>query len=118
MNLSQRQDPRTGADRTNLGNSSITFTGTDMNRRGQAIVEFTLIALLLFTFVFAIIDFAYMFYVQLTMQHAVREGVRYAITHPIKDGDPRAALIDKIKEHAYGLYEKNANSQKDPSIRE
>ena len=51
-----------------------------MNRKGQTTVEFALTALVLLTFLFAAIDLAIMMYVNLTMQRAVREGARYAIT--------------------------------------
>jgi Flp pilus assembly protein TadG len=78
-----------------------------MDRRGQTTVEFALVALLLLTFLFAIIDLAVMFYVNLTVQHAVREGARYAVV-----GQPpgssaglarRAALTQKVLDSANGL---------------
>lgn len=95
-----------------------------MDTKGQTTVEFALAALVLFTFVFAIIDFAMMFYVNLTMQNAVREGARYAITgqtdqpgQGYKNGEHRKkAMIKKMKECAHGLYEKNANPQKEPTV--
>jgi Flp pilus assembly protein TadG len=85
-----------------------------MDRKGQTTVEFALTALLLFAFLFAIIDLAVMFYVNLTMQHAVREGTRFAITGP--PGDRRVLLTEKIREHSYGLYDKNALPQRDPTV--
>lgn len=95
-----------------------------MNTKGQTTVEFALAAIVLFTFVFAIIDFALMFYVNLTMQHAVREGARYAITGQVdqrgqgaENGEHRKkAMIKKMIESAHGLYEKNANPKKDPTV--
>lgn len=95
-----------------------------MNTKGQTTVEFALAALVLFTFVFAIIDFVMMFYVNLTMQNAVREGARYAITgqadqpgQGVQNGEQRKkAMIKKMIESAHGLYEKNANPQKDPTV--
>lgn len=89
-----------------------------MNRKGQATVEFALTALVLFLVLFALIDFSIMFFVNLTMQHAVREGARYAVTGQGKNGaDRRKNMVDKISDSSYGLYEKNAGSRKDPEIR-
>lgn len=87
------------------------------NRKGQTIVEFALAAVILFSLLFAIIDLALMFFVNLTMQHAVREGARYAITGQSDLGaDRRAALIAKIREQSMGMYDKNLHVPKDPSV--
>ncbi len=55
-----------------------------MNRhhhRGQALVEFVLVAPIFFLILFAVIDFGrYVYYVQ-TINNAAREGARYAIVH-------------------------------------
>jgi Flp pilus assembly protein TadG len=76
-----------------------------MNKKGQAIVEFALTAVVLFMLLFAIIDLGMMFYVNLTMQHAVRVGTRSAIVgQPAKDGTtPREALRQKIIAASNGL---------------
>jgi len=89
-----------------------------MNRKGQTTVEFALTAFILFAVLFALIDFAVMFFVNLTMQHAVREGARYAITgQGGGNGEQRRkALVDKIVACSYGLYEKNANPHKEPEV--
>jgi Flp pilus assembly protein TadG len=52
-----------------------------ITRRGQALVEFSLVAPLFFFLLFAIIDFGrYVYYVQI-INNAAREGARYAIVH-------------------------------------
>lgn len=90
------------------------------NMNGQAIVEFALVAMVFFVMLFAIMDLAIMLYVNLTMQHAVREGTRLAIT-----GQPGStatgaqrwdAMKQKIKDSSMGLYDKNLNGQKDPVV--
>lgn len=49
--------------------------------RGQALVEFALVAPMFFFLIFAIIDFGrYVYYVQI-LNNAAREGARYAIVH-------------------------------------
>lgn len=95
------------------------FMGT--NKIGQTTVEFAFAVLLLFGLLFAIIDLGVLFYVNLTMQHAVREGTRYAVTgrsnlDPNGKGDRRAALIQAIKNKSNGLYDKNKHDPKDPTI--
>ena len=79
--------------------------------RGVAAVEFALVAPLLFMLLFGIIDLALMFSVNLTMQYAVREGTRYAVTgqsdlDPNADGPQRyIAVIEKIKLSSMGMYD-------------
>jgi TadE-like protein len=49
--------------------------------RGQALVEFALVAPMFFFLIFAIVDFGrYVYYVQV-LNNAAREGTRYAIVH-------------------------------------
>jgi Flp pilus assembly protein TadG len=91
--------------------------GTSMDEKGQTTVEFALAALLLFGLLFAIIDLAVMFYVNLTMQNAVREGARFAVTGQMGASvDRRTALIQKIKDSSCDLYDKNGLAQKDPTV--
>lgn len=88
-----------------------------MDVKGQTTVEFALTAVVLLSVLFAIIDLAMMFYVNLTMQNAVREGARYAITGQMGTSvDRRTAMIQKIKECSCDLYNKNALAQKDPTV--
>jgi Flp pilus assembly protein TadG len=80
------------------------------NRKGQTVIEFALIAILLCGLVFAIVDFGYMFYVNLTIQHAVREGARYAITGGSDGscgGTVRSCAVAKIRSSSVGLCDKN-----------
>ena len=72
-------------------------------------VEFALTVVVLFTLLFAIIDLSLMLYVNLTMQHAVREGARYAVvgqpdTDPKKGDVRRVAMERKISDSSNGLY--------------
>jgi len=85
--------------------------------RGQALVEFALVAPIFFLLIFAIIDFGrYVYYVQV-INNAAREGARYAIVHgsqgipssgPPAPGtssfDPSGALvISAVKNYAVGV---------------
>jgi Flp pilus assembly protein TadG len=88
-----------------------------MGKKGQTTVEFAVAALLLVPLLFAIMDLAIMFYVNLTMQRAVREGARYAITGQTgTSGNRRTELINQIKKASLDLYDKNDLSEKDPSV--
>lgn len=49
-------------------------------RHGQSLVEFALVAPLFFVLVFGITDFGRLFFTKETLQHAVREAGRFAVT--------------------------------------
>ena len=48
--------------------------------RGQSLVEFAMIAPLFFFLLFGVVDFGRLFFVQMTLQNAVRQAGRFAIT--------------------------------------
>ncbi len=50
---------------------------------GQALVEFALVAVVFLTVIFGVIDFGRLFESWVTVQHAAREGARYAVTGSI-----------------------------------
>lgn len=79
--------------------------------RGQALVEFSLVAPLFFLLLFAIIDFGrYVYYVQV-LNNAAREGARYAIVHGAASLSPTgppddpsgAAVIGVVRNYAIGV---------------
>ena len=87
------------------------------NIKGQTLVEFAIVVPIFFLLVFAVVDLGYMFYVNLTMQSAVRQGTRYGVTGQSNLGsDRRSALIQMIKDKSNGLYDKNVHVPKDPGI--
>src|SRR5271157_6342473 len=47
---------------------------------GTSVLEFALVAPLFFLLFFAVFDFSRLFYVEMTLQNAVREAGRYAVT--------------------------------------
>ncbi len=81
---------------------------------GAATVEFALVAVTVFTLLFGIIDFSYLFWGTLSMQHAVREGARYAVTgqsnlfvNPTGNAKDRCdAAIEEIKTQSMGFYDR------------
>lgn len=78
------------------------------NRKGQATIEFALVAILLLGLLFLIMDAGIMFFVNLTMEHAVREAARYAVTGQIGTGLPnqRAAVIQQLRTKSIGIYDR------------
>jgi len=79
-------------------------------QRGASAVEFALIAPVLFLLLLLALDLGISLWVNLTMQYAVREGARYAVTGQ-SNLDPSAknqqrylAIIQEIKNNSMGLY--------------
>ena len=79
--------------------------------RGAASVEFALTSLIFLTLLFVLVDFCYLFFVNLTLQHAVRAGARYAVTGQF---DPSAvgtnqdrcdAAVAHIKDQSMGFFD-------------
>lgn len=82
--------------------------------KGGTTVEFAMTALVFLFSLMAIIDLSYMFFVNLTIQHAVREGARYALTGQ-SDLDPNPqgtaqdrcdATIVRIKDASLGFFDR------------
>lgn len=57
-----------------------------VNNRGAAIIEFTIVAMVLFTFIFGCIDFSVYLYNRHVLTNAVREGARAGV---VKRQEPR-----------------------------
>jgi hypothetical protein len=73
------------------------------SQRGQAVVEFTLVALLFFTVVFSIVEFSHLFYVKSTLRHALGDAGRFMVTGrtvagPLGTNLPREDAIKKAFE--------------------
>jgi Flp pilus assembly protein TadG len=79
------------------------------SRSGQSLVEFALVAPLFFLLVFGITDFGRLFFTQETLQFALREAGRYAVTgqHQANGSGGFLSRVDSIKaiaqEKAIGL---------------
>jgi hypothetical protein len=78
--------------------------------RGSTSVEFAITASVFFLLMFMILDFSLYSFIKLTMQHAVREGARYAITgqlglDPQAGLDRKRAVIQKIRDNSMGFFD-------------
>lgn len=70
---------------------------------GGALVEFALVAPLVILLIMAALELAILFWVNLTLQHAVREGARYAVTG--QGGPLRGQLaLQQIVDQSMGLF--------------
>jgi Flp pilus assembly protein TadG len=69
---------------------------------GQTLVEFALIAPILFIFLFGIIDFGMALNRRIVIEHAVREGSRYAAVHLASDPLTCTDIQDRTAERAGG----------------
>jgi Flp pilus assembly protein TadG len=65
-------------------------------RTGAELVEFTLVMIPLFGILFLTIDLAWMLFARATLQYAVREGVRYAVTGQTMTGMGQDASIRTV----------------------
>lgn len=63
---------------------------------GQSMVEFALILPIFLLILCGIIDFGWLFYNQLSLNNACREGARYAVVNTAEDADTQA-IIDHIE---------------------
>lgn len=80
-------------------------------QEGATIIEMALVLPLFLLLLIAVIELSLMFFANLTMQYAVREGARYAITG-LADADPAAAnqqryqaIIARMKTSSIGMYD-------------
>jgi Flp pilus assembly protein TadG len=79
---------------------------------GSTVLELALITPVFLMLIIGIIELSLAYFANMTMQHAVREGARYAVTGA-KDLDPDSAnqqryqaVIQKIRDSSMGMYDK------------
>lgn len=70
-----------------------------MNNKGQGLLEFALVILILFIVIFGVMVLAQIFQVKVVLNNAAREGVRYLSIHPMDNigsfsGTKAAALAE------------------------
>jgi Flp pilus assembly protein TadG len=70
---------------------------------GEAMVEFALVAPLFFLLVFGILDYGRLFYEQETLQYAMRQAGRFAVTGQNAGTNRVAAIIQVAENAAAGL---------------
>jgi len=69
-------------------------------RTGEAMVEFALVAPLFFLLTFGIMDYGRLLYEQQTLQYAMRQAGRFAVTGQSTGGTNRVSAIIQVAENA------------------
>jgi Flp pilus assembly protein TadG len=81
-------------------------------QRGSEMLEFTLAFLPMLMFMFLLLDVAWAIYTRATLQYAVAQGVRYAVTSQTKSGLGQTDSIRTVVQHA--AFGKLGKSNTDP----
>ena len=87
---------------------------SERNRRrsGQAIVESVFTILPTFALIFAFVDFGLVMFRWATLQNAVREGCRYAITYQTANGQGQNASVEAVvQQFSMGFVKTTDNPQ-------
>lgn len=91
--------------------SKVSKRSTAASRQGGAtVIEMALVLPIFLLLLVGVIELSLMFFANLTMQYAVREGARYAITG-LADADPAAkqqryqAIIERMKTSSIGMFD-------------
>jgi Flp pilus assembly protein TadG len=72
-------------------------------KRGSETLEFGLVLLPMLGFVFLILDLSWAVFARATLQFAVREGCRYAITGQTSSGSESDSIKQVVQSNAMGL---------------
>jgi Flp pilus assembly protein TadG len=92
-----------------IAKSTRAFTGRRGCNRGESLVEFAIVSTMFFLLIFGIIDFGRLFYAKTTLESAVREAGRFAVTgRHLTDasGNPLGrvkSISDTAKKYAMGI---------------
>ena len=78
------------------------------SQKGAAVVEAGLIFLPFIALIFAILDFSFAIFVENTLYHAAREGVRFAVTQQTSGSGQDAAIKDVVKQNSMGFLDASA----------
>lgn len=85
--------------------------GRAYKQRGSQVVEFGLVLVPFCAFIFLLMDLSWAIFVKATMQYAVREGVRYAVTGQTISGSGQDASIKTtVQQNAMGFLNGSAGA--------
>ena len=87
------------------------FLRRSQSEQGQSLVEFAFASVMFFVLVFAVFDFAHLFFVEMSVQNAIQEAARYGSTgnhlpDPNKQGNTLSrvtSIIDTLQNDALGV---------------
>ncbi len=88
------------------------WTGRNRRRSGNTILELAFTLVPIFAFLFAFVDYGLLLFRWATLQNAVREGCRYAITYQTQTGLGQNASIEAVvQQYAMGIVSTTDNPQ-------
>jgi Flp pilus assembly protein TadG len=73
------------------------------SRKGQSMVEFSLVFVLFLTMMAGLFEFGRALWVYTTLAHATREGARYAMVHGANNSVTNDQIIARVRAQAIGL---------------
>jgi len=75
------------------------------SERGSSLIEATLIIMLMFGLLFLVIDISLAFFAKSTLQEAVRQGVRFAVTERLGSGQSylNDSIVQVVQQNALGM---------------
>ncbi len=87
------------------------------SERGSQVIELGLVLLPMFAIVFLMMDSAWVVFAKATLQYAVRQGCRYAVTSQTIAGMGQDASIKTVVQHcSLGFLNSGTNNQNNVSI--
>ena len=78
-------------------------TRRQASQKGAAMVEAGMIFLPLLAMIFALLDFSFAIFVENTLYHAAREGVRFAVTQQTGGSGQDAAIFAVVQQNSMGF---------------
>ena len=85
-------------------------SGLAVSHRGSAMIEGTFVFLLLLGLLFLLMDLSWGIFAKASIQHAVREGVRYAVTSQTDGSNGQVASIKNVvQQNAMGFLAGSSN---------
>jgi Flp pilus assembly protein TadG len=88
---------------TNSNSISAKTSPRGNRRRGQAMVEFSLVFIIFLMLMVGLFELGRVVWIYTTVAHAARQGARYAMVHGNGGSPDDAALIASVKAQAVGL---------------
>src|SRR5438105_7487728 len=85
-------------------------------QRGSAAVEAALVIMPTLALCFSLLDFPLMIFIQNTVENAVREGARFAITQQTGSGGQDASIKRIVKANSMGFLNDSSLGSGDASI--
>lgn len=88
------------------------LSGTKPTENGQALIELALTLPLLLLILVGMLDLGRVYYAQITITNAAREGARYGASSPFTDSDIKAAAVAEAASSGFTITTSNVSVTK------